>query len=328
MCVRDHAVPQCLDSTCEILACDVGWADGNDDPSDGCELPCSFTGPEVCDGDDNDCDGQEDEGAPLPPASFCGTDTGACVRGTPQCDAGAIVCTGRVDPVAESCNTVDDDCDGEIDENYGSGDSSASAPARACAWASWSANGGGRARTARPGADSHETARRDDDATVDRRGHRRLGVAGATADDRRSRNIGSGVRIFQYEGSRPDATSSNPGAATRLACSTTTRLPWTNVTWDEASDACCALNPGGTCSGAYGWQLCDGADWERACESSTGTCTWGYGTNCTTANGQTSAAQLCNGKEYDCNSGQSATRNADVDGSFAQCRDEWGVSTC
>ena len=47
----------------------------------------------------------------------CGdTDAGECVLGTMQCVTGSLICTGAVGPEAESCNGLDDDCDG-VDDN-------------------------------------------------------------------------------------------------------------------------------------------------------------------------------------------------------------------
>ncbi|HAA59024.1 MAG TPA: hypothetical protein DCE42_29990 [Myxococcales bacterium] len=73
---------------------------------------------EVCDGKDNDCDGQKDEGCSCKngDSRSCGTDTGACKKGIQTCnDLGEWgPCTGGVEPKTETCGTKDLDCDGKI----------------------------------------------------------------------------------------------------------------------------------------------------------------------------------------------------------------------
>jgi MYXO-CTERM domain-containing protein len=105
---------------------------------------------EVCDNQDNDCDGLVDENltntcstvcgtgtetcvngvwtgctAPQPPCGCvegqtqpCGTAVGQCTQGTQTCTNGTWgSCTGGVLPSAEVCDSMDNDCNGQTDEN-------------------------------------------------------------------------------------------------------------------------------------------------------------------------------------------------------------------
>ena len=75
---------------------------------------------ELCDGRDNDCDGETDEIGDLAAGGVvgvaCGTAVGLCITGVAACRQGALLCDGEGGPQPESCDGQDNDCDGETDE--------------------------------------------------------------------------------------------------------------------------------------------------------------------------------------------------------------------
>ncbi|HET8945506.1 MAG TPA: MopE-related protein [Candidatus Polarisedimenticolia bacterium] len=74
---------------------------------------------EFCDGKDNDCDGSIDEGL-KDQTAFCGL--GACVRSVIVCVDGVVQVCEPGTPTPETCNGVDDDCDGLSDNGDADGD--------------------------------------------------------------------------------------------------------------------------------------------------------------------------------------------------------------
>lgn len=74
---------------------------------------------DLCDGKDNDCDGETDEGCPCIEGTTrpCGVDIGACEQGVETCVASKwSECVGAIEPQDELCDGIDNDCDDEIDE--------------------------------------------------------------------------------------------------------------------------------------------------------------------------------------------------------------------
>jgi hypothetical protein len=98
---------------------------------------------ELCDGEDNDCDGQTDEdfgpggnvkydGGPFSgdqnkhKGQSCGA--GACAGGTVVCGSiTTLTCSSLTSVATEACNATDDDCDGSSDEGFANLDGDAQA---------------------------------------------------------------------------------------------------------------------------------------------------------------------------------------------------------
>jgi sulfatase-modifying factor enzyme 1/putative metal-binding protein len=157
-CVITGADSKCVKGKCQIAACLATRYDQNGDPSDGCELVCDGDpmADEVCNGEDDNCDGQRDEGfdltADVDNCGVCGNvcnllhATSACTAGEckiDECDDGwysvdglnstgceypcqlkdklGADCDPATAPAAdgcgvEVCDDIDQNCNGQINE--------------------------------------------------------------------------------------------------------------------------------------------------------------------------------------------------------------------
>jgi hypothetical protein len=76
---------------------------------------------ETCDGLDNDCNGVVDNGNPSGGAACSTGQQGICAAGTTACSAGAVVCNRNQNPTTETCDGLDNDCNGVVDNGNPSG---------------------------------------------------------------------------------------------------------------------------------------------------------------------------------------------------------------
>ncbi len=125
---NDSGVDLCDASTDPVVACGICKAGAVQCVNGGLVCPGEVlpAADDLCDGYDNDCDGNTDNGTPGDPTVLtrvCGKSVGECYTGTQTCDGanGApswTDCAGQYDGTGETCNGLDDDCDGATDETF------------------------------------------------------------------------------------------------------------------------------------------------------------------------------------------------------------------
>jgi hypothetical protein len=123
-CTPVNASCACLARADFMQPCDVTNSFGTCTGIKQCDLvhntvACDARTPaaEVCNGVDDNCNGTIDEGQAM---VTCGV--GACQRTVSSCggDGGTVVCTPG-DAGVETCNAIDDDCDGVVDNGFDTG---------------------------------------------------------------------------------------------------------------------------------------------------------------------------------------------------------------
>jgi len=94
------------------------WHCSKDGRSSLCDAPTIAPTAEICDGKDNDCDGQIDDDAIPEGERTCSTGrAGVCSAGERRCVNATVRCVQSTQASSEICNRLDDDCDGEVDEH-------------------------------------------------------------------------------------------------------------------------------------------------------------------------------------------------------------------
>lgn len=124
-----NAIRQCRSSACFTAACQPNFYDL--DSNGTCEYACNFQSvTELCNGIDDNCNGQIDEGVvPPSPRDVCGVSPSAnaaecttsvavsCQSGQWACSFPANVCTGgNCASTVDTCDALDNNCNGVVNE--------------------------------------------------------------------------------------------------------------------------------------------------------------------------------------------------------------------
>jgi hypothetical protein len=192
----------------------------------GAAANCAAATDDTCDEKDNDCDGVIDNALLSQKGTSCTETYGSCEEtGVRVCDLGTeqLVCNASVPtPQPETCNGIDDDCDGYIDEVYtDTGEGAADGDYVQPAVIALSDTG--------PWVFAYEASRPD---------------AGSLTQ-------GSGNGYF-------DLAPSGESLDRTVACSKPDQLPWTNVSPWEVEQTCQAI--GGRVCRPSDWETaCSGS---------------------------------------------------------------------
>ena len=328
-CAYPFAQASCNVGTCEMGACLAGFFDANKKDSDGCECQKTNGGMEICDGVDNNCDGQIDEVASLVGMPPCKTQ-GVCAGTVAQCHGvDGWSCTysaayQEIEDMTLGCDGKDNDCDGKVDEAFDIGKACQVGTGPCAGTGVWVCNGTGRVcngQMKQPQAETCNGLDDDCDGKVDELSSK----ADMTADDKLVYITGKNVTMFAYEATRYDATGTNPGFdSTHRPCSVAGKRPWASITKEEAAAACALIGTG--------WRLCAADEWLDACNGMANT-TFPYGatyapTKCVGYDYTSPAptAPVATGAATMCVSDQSATAGDELYDMSGNVK-EWALTT-
>jgi hypothetical protein len=328
--------------------------DGNDQINPGIVEECSGEVCTFCNGRDDNCDGIPDDNCPCSgdetqpcfPFSNGSPDEGLCSNGQQQCEDGTWgTCEGATGPEMESCDGMDNDCDGNVDNGFPDKGDSCTVGTGACensGTLECNSAGDGLTCSASPGSPSNETCDGTDedcDGTVDN----------GFPDKGTSCSVGTGAcentGTFECNSAGDGVTcSASPGSPSNETCDGTDEdcdgtidngFPDKGTSCTVGTGACqnsgtyecnaggdatvCSASPGSpsteTCDGTD--EDCDGTvdngfpDKGNSCTVGTGACentgtyvcnSSGSGTECSASPGTPDPSETCgNGIDDDCN---------------------------
>jgi hypothetical protein len=285
---------------------------------DGALPMCMPTGPETCNGKDDDCDFRADEDVTAP-ANNC-LQRGVCAGTSPACVSGKFTCRYENDWEADEtlCDGKDNDCDGRVDEAFPALGTSCELGIGACkVTGTRMCNAAGTGlicsvtEAKMPGEEVCNGIDDDCDGMIDEPKSNPGTNESYVHDD--FVQIDTSSWIYKYEASRADATDAKAGILAGRSCSRAGVLPWTDLTFAQAKAAC----------EAAGLSICNVNDWRSACKGPNDNCTWSY-TSSGSCPSSYPTSNACNGHDVNAAPGSPDTDALKPTGSLTNCYTDFG----